>query len=636
MKPEWQLHDDGSFDLVSSATVLKGCYPAIDSTSIRPTVISVKRTSHGGTIQYDIASGQLVLRFDLDGTSPTLQAELKGMTEAPHNISPVTNAIVKGANRFFRQSQTLGGPSGFVNLPSNEALESFTISAFLCENDATLTIAANDNSRFLQKSRLTRDSDNGELMRLDSSFLTERIPTNDGCLELPPLYFRSALDPWSGLRETSSAIGQTMEARTGQPTSYHWCSWYYLYQHQTENDLDEYLKGLNAIKPKVPLQTIQVDAGYFPSTGDWLDPWYRFPSGMQKALELIKKAGYRPGIWIAPLMVGNRSRLAAEHPDWLLCNLDGTPIVAWHSYGEGRLWGYRDEEIYQLDTSHPDAMEYLRKVFNTFHEWGAEFFKTDIISWGFRDSTEVKRHKPGKTSVEYMRDMMKMIREEIGDESFLLGCITPYMCALGYADAMRIAYDIGPSWQSMHNPQNMISESYAVQHFNNIWFQNDPDVILLRDFHIEYSDEEVRSLALWQGILGGSINTSAPLHKINRKRLDLWRFLQPGKGKWTARLPYYGKQGELLVAVREFDNAPGTAVLVFNPGDHRATKELHISGLAGKVEAFVYIWGPGQVESIGKCSSLMPILDAHESVLYYMVDEDIPPPPNLTLGGSLA
>ena len=151
----------------------------------------------------------------------------------------------------------------------------------------------------------------------------------------------------------------------------------------------------------------------------------------------------------------------------------------------------------------------------------------------------MRRHTPGKTSVEYYRDLLTVIREEIGKESFWLGCGTPFAPSLGYIDGTRIGGDVGDSWKAGFGPMNMLEETRGDQYFNNVWWQNDSDVVMLRDFHIHLDGKEIRSLALWQGILGGVINTSAPLHEIAPDRLALWRFLQPGNLRWTATLPYF-------------------------------------------------------------------------------------------------
>ena len=168
-------------------------------------------------------------------------------------------------------------------------------------------------------------------------------------------------------------------------------------------------------------------------------------------------------------------------------------------------------------------------------------------------------------------------------------------------------------------------------------WQNDPDVIYLRDFHINLSEAEVRSLAYWEAILGGSINTSAPLHEIAPERLRLWRFLEPGTERWTARLPYWDKKRKLHVAVREFPGLRAWAVLAMNATDEPVTERLECADLIGRERAFCYRWGPEGAEPAdpqrGDWSFLTPQLAPHESALYYLSLEEAPPQ-DLTLGGA--
>ena len=48
---------------------------------------------------------------------------------------------------------------------------------------------------------------------------------------------------------------------------------------------------------------------------------------MKAAAEKIRAAGMTPGIWLAPFAAEKESRLAAEHPDWLLHGKNGDPVV---------------------------------------------------------------------------------------------------------------------------------------------------------------------------------------------------------------------------------------------------------------------------------------------------------------------
>lgn len=627
----WEIETDGSFSLVDAPVAIRNAYPALDGGSLRPLRVAVELAPGGGAIRYTLAAGYLEITLGCDARGATIQARLGGMAAAPHRVAPLGYGIVDAA-RCFRQGLGMGGPSGFVDLPPADPLDSYGITALQASGGEALVISSHDHARLVQHSRLAGNEDGN--MQLTAWFRTENIPLA-GDLILPALYLREAPDIWTGLRNAATSIAETMGARAQQPISYHWCSWYYLYQCLSESLLAEYLAGFNAMKPPSGLQSIQIDAGYFASEGDWLETNERFPNGLQAAFATICEAGYRPGIWIAPFMVGNRSRLFREHPDWILRGHDGKPHGVWEVFGEGKLWGYLDEEIYVLDSSHPEAMAYLTTVFETFRAWGAGLYKTDFMFWGLVDSTKVRRHAPGKTSVEYFRDVLAMIRAAIGEESFWLGCIAPFLPFVGFADAMRIGGDVGADWKGGFGPQNMLGESQADQYFNNIWWQNDPDAILVRDFHTHLTDTEARGLALWQGILGGVICTSDPLHEMSAERQALWRFLEPGE-PWTADLPYFNTGETLRVAVRRFAEPPAWAVLVFNATDEAITRQFPLGELTGEESLYAFLWGPEGSSAVGKLDNLLLTVAPHNAELYYLTAAPAPPPEGLTLGGCVS
>lgn len=626
----WLIHEDGSFSLLDGPVCLRNAYPAMDGGSIRPVRISITRTAEGGVIRYMLAEGYLDIVLGCDAQGLTVAARLGGRASAPWRVAPLGDATLDGAARCIRQGLGWGGPSGPQDLPASEQVESYGLAALLAEDGTALVLATHDARRFIQMTVLTT----GELGATQATawFRTEKIPL-DGELALPVIHLRTAPDAWRGLQAAARDIALSMGARTHQPLSYHWCSWYYLCQHISAHVLEELLAGLAALTPPVPLQSIQIDVGYYPSSGDWLETTAQWPGGLRAAFARIAEAGYRPGIWIAPFMVGNHSRLFREHPEWILREHDGTPYGVWKIYNEPKLWGYADEEFYTLDVSHPEAFAYLRTVFRTLRGWGATLFKTDFMYWGLTDSTLVRRHTPGKTSVEYLRDVLAMIREEIGQESFWLGCIAPFPPFIGYADAMRIGGDVGASWTGDISPQNMLRESEADQYFNNIWWQNDPDATLVRDRHIHLTPTEVRSLALWQGMLGGVVCTSDLLHQIAPDRLALWRFLEPG-APGDVTLPYYATREPLRVAVRRYREPDAWAVLVFNITDMPLTRCYPLAELTGETSLYAYQWGPEGAEAAGQLEMLLLTLAPHDTALYYLTATPTPPPAEMTLGGT--
>ena len=71
------------------------------------------------------------------------------------------------------------------------------------------------------------------------------------------------------------------------------------------------------------LEYIQIDEGYQRSHGDW-EGNERFPHGMKWLAERIKAYGFKPGLWIAPYVISERSDVFRQHPDWLVHRRDGS------------------------------------------------------------------------------------------------------------------------------------------------------------------------------------------------------------------------------------------------------------------------------------------------------------------------
>jgi hypothetical protein len=459
---------------------------------------------------------------------------------------------------------------------------------------------------------------------------TERIPLEGGAVTLPALRMRGGDDAWTLLTtvadEMAAVHGVHLPAR--RPV---WCSWYYYYFHFTRTDLDEVLRGLNALPDRGGVTTIQIDVGYSTAVGDWLEPNALWPEGLEEAFRAIRAAGFIPGIWVGPYMIGNRSRIALDHPDWLLRQNDGALVTAMRCHGEQRLWGYRDEEYHVLDTSHPEAFAYLRHVFATLVRWGADYLKSDFLYWGVHDSADVRRATPGKTSVEYMRELLAMIREELGPKRYWLGCIAPYAATLGYVDGTRIGADVGPVWGSGSGVMNMVAEAGGTQVVNERWFHNDPDAVLIRDFHIGLSADEVRSLALWQGILAGNLCTSDPIHRCAPDRVALWRFLGSTGPAGPARIVGAGAAPRPYHAACRDLGAGRWAVFVLNPSERAVAEILPLREATPWAEAFVRSWGPEGAGPATRADELAVRLPAHGSALWLVSAEaDVPMPATIS------
>ena len=541
-----QFHRDGSFDIRIDGFSLTGAYPAIDGVPLRPVCCSV----NGNEAVFALAKGTLTLRITESGQGIRIRCHVTGLTGA-HDVSPIAHAGMTGCTRVFRQGFGIGGPSGFAS--PEDALHSDALIGLLGNADCC-ALYAKDHSKY----RIHYAVEKNQM----SAFI-DLEGTDAEDLELPELFIVHGGDISELLTACAKDIACTMGARTPTKAAFHWCSWYYLYHNLNSQVLKEYLQGFVRCRDVAPFSHIQVDAGYFPSVGDWLEPHPRYPGGLEQVARDITAAGFEPGIWVGPFMVGDCSKLFREHPDWMLRHNDGSYVSCWKWYNEPKPWGYRDSDYYVLDTSHPEAMAYIVDVFRTLRSWGYTLYKTDFLIWGMQDSTKVKRHTPGKTSFEYFRELMMNIREAIGEDSAWLGCISPFMPAIGCVDMMRIAGDVGAQWSETNfGPVNMIQEVCADQYFSNIYWQNDPDAVFLRDFHIHLKPHQVEALAILQAMSGGVITTSDPVHELSPVRQALLRLIRP-RGLVRSHFPYWQDRRDDVIITA--DAKQGKLAYFFNP-----------------------------------------------------------------------
>lgn len=564
------FHPDGSFDIYSPKVNLMNAYPAIDGLALRPVRVTVTESS----AQYELPEGALTLSLAQEDGFLAIRCHASGLENA-HDIMPIAFARIDGGDRAFVQGLGMGGPSGFRPLEEEQPLESHSVLA-LGDMQGCMTIHA-------RKHDVLHNVYTIRSRQLSAGFETECVALESG--ELPAMYLREGADFSRALRECAKEIAETMHARPVQTPAFHWCSWYYLYHTLDQATLEDYLNGFQRDRELAPFTHIQLDAGYFPSCGDWLESNERFPNGLEGAAKAILAAGYQPGIWVAPYMVGSNSRLCREHPDWLLHDIQGNLVCPWTCYNEPKPWGYRDAEFYVLDTSHPDAMAYLKRVFETMHAWGYTLFKTDFLSWGLQDSTKVRRYAPGKTSFAYFRDLMRTIRDAIGEDSRWLGCISPFMPAVGFVDMMRIGGDVGAQWEETgFGPANMLRELVADQYFNHVYWQNDPDAVMLRDFHIHLKPEQIEALALLEAMSGGAIYTSDPIHLIAEDRRKLLRLIRP-RMLSLPEFPFWSEMREEICVIQRLKGR--TLMLLFNPTNLPVVQKYDWQGLLGSEARFL-------------------------------------------------
>jgi hypothetical protein len=643
-KPEWILHEDGTYDIYAGNIRLTNCRPTINGQSIFIRNTFMGDSPKGKRIIYEIAEGFVMLDLRTHSNTISIGAEISGMKNAPVWFNPLGEGYLTGANRFFKQGFGTGGQSGIFDIPKSAlkpeqffpeenswSYDSFLVTGLIAGNGDTLAIGAYEHADFIQRSTIFNQSRRKSLYNsrsgndavfFESGFFTESIPLKDESVKMPDLYIYTGNQPYGTMQNLAWSISEQNQARRDTDTNYFWSSYQDYRTTFTYKYLLDQLKILDELNPQVPFQTVYVGKGYC-IPGDWLDPLDAWPKAFENVAREICRRLYRAGIYVAPFVVHEKSKIFRYHPRWILKDNDDNPVVAGFESGG---------TLYALDGSNPDVKDHIAKVFRSFQKMGFTYFELDYLEAGLRDSSEVQHSRKGKTSVQLFRGMMDLIREAVGPGSFLTANKAPYAPLLGYVDAMRIEKDQGWKWEEQ-TTGHILQESYNSQYFNNIFWQNDPDVVFLRNYRSEFTDDEQKSLAYWVGFMGGSIGISDNFSLMEAEKLRIWRFLEPNKRPQSASLPLWGTKIINKVAVRRLKNEKGWAVLILNDTDKPVSETYQINSLIGQKDVWIYVWEYGFSLGLGKGSRLTVMLGSHECKLYYLSHEKENPGLNLTIAG---
>lgn len=285
------------------------------------------------------------------------------------------------------------------------------------------------------------------------------------------------------------------QTRNGHMSGY--TSWYNYFQNINEDIIIRDLNGLDPAQEEVSI--FQIDDGYEPFVGDWLDPCpEKFPKGMRYISDKIHEKGYKAGIWIAPFSCQRVSRMAKEHPDWLIKDENGKPQIGVPAWGGA----------YTFDIFNEEAREYIRSVFDTvLNDWNFDMVKLDFLY------SQCIIPRNGKCRGEIMYAGMCFLRDCVGDKLFL-GCGAPIGTAIGIVDACRISCDVSPNYEGKFytkyfllnneivSAQMAINNTIFRRHLNGRVWMNDPDVFFLRNDNLKFTKNQKQLLATINNLCG--------------------------------------------------------------------------------------------------------------------------------------
>ena len=294
------------------------------------------------------------------------------------------------------------------------------------------------------------------------------------------------------------------------PVKNGYTTWYNYYPNINEEIVNHDLEALSKVDAEIDI--FQIDDGYQTNVGDWLSvDTKKFPCGMKVIADKIHKKGMQAGLWLAPFAAQYVSKVAEEHPNWIIRDKKGKPVRC------GLNWG----GFYALDIENPEVREHIRHFFDVvLNDWGYDLVKLDFLY----AAAIVPNH--GKTRGQLMCEAMDFLRECAGEKQ-ILGCGVPLMPAFGKVDYCRIGADMGLSWQrnlKTHREDvstvNALGNSVFRRQLDGRAFRNDPDVFLLRENNMHCSFEQRKIIATVNKLFGSVLFTSDSVDKYNQLQMN--------------------------------------------------------------------------------------------------------------------
>jgi len=381
-------------------------------------------------------------------------------------------------------------------------------------------------------------------------------------------------------------VGRLHKARIAAPSIMGWWSWTAYYYGLSEDTALTNAQWMAQHLAPLGFTYFHLDEGYQYARGEYGTPDAAlFPHGVAAFEEKVRTLGLVGGLWTAPFEVSERSFVYSDHPDWLVHNSNGKPIpLGWANDHHDR--------VYALDTTHPDAQQYLRATYTKLvKDWGIRYLKLDFMD---DSAIEGSRYRKDTTAMEAQRVGLDIIRQTVGNDVLLDKDGSVMLNPVGYVDYGRIAQDTGHTFTATKEAAPAVAARY---YMNRNFFVNDADAFTVSKQTIPDHpwnggkvpltlDEAAVSIAL--SAVAGSmfeIGDDLPTLGSSPERLalvtneELIRMVQTGRASTPIDLMTYDTADE-QPSIFYLNESNGRSVLtIFNWTDRPRDRSIDLSSL---------------------------------------------------------
>ena len=283
--------------------------------------------------------------------------------------------------------------------------------------------------------------------------------------------------------------------------------------------------------------------------GNWLSCEYKqIHNDTEGLAEDLKHFDMKLGLWFAPFWIPDKFSNQAESQKNQLLKTDGVPTKDNTKWLRGISGKYPENErlsFYCRDGSSKEAEEYIREVLTKYREAGVKYYMIDFLWAGAGDlygpfGYNEYEDKSKIAGTEVYRNLLKVIRETTGDDTYIVSSTGPTFVNTGLVDGSRTGPDIGegraalpdysnyPGTFVLNNKDNLVRSCInmsSVYHLNGKFYHCDSFNVVTIDKPIPLSEAQITvSLA---AMFESPMMIGDPVFSLSEDRLKLLKKALP-------------------------------------------------------------------------------------------------------------